>query len=74
MESIMITKRKLINKFKRAHKSSTIWFNLVGAGILGGLLLDPVVTAWLMSNGFTYVLVLGNIALRLKTDKPVEDK
>jgi len=69
-----MTKRKLINKLKRLHKSSTIWFNLVGAGILGGLLLDPVVTSWLMNNGFTYVLVLGNILLRLKTDKPVEDK
>ena len=69
-----MTKRKLINKLKRWYKSSTIWFNLVGIGILSGLLLDPVVTSWLMSNGFTYVLVLGNMILRLKTDKPIEDK
>ncbi len=70
----MITKRKLINKFKRAHKSITIWFNLVGAAILSGILLDPAVTQWLLENNMAMVIIGGNVLLRLKTTKGMEHK
>ena len=66
--------KQLQAKVKRLHKSLTLWFNLVGATLLSGLLLDPMITTWLLENNLALVIVLGNILLRFKTTKALENK
>ena len=77
--------QELFNTFKKncakMHKSWTIWFNSIMAAVVVTLphLQDmlPSIQAYLphnISQYLTSAIVLGNLALRFKTNKPLSEK
>ena len=54
--------------------SLTIWFNGTGMVILSIALTEPVLLTWLTAHGFVYLIFLGNILLRFKTQESLKDK
>ena len=65
---------KLKAQLKKAHHSLTIWFNTVGIVMLTAAMADPLVATFLLDNGFTWILIIGNIIIRFRTAKALEDK
>lgn len=68
-------------KLQKLHKSATIWFNSVGATIVVGLPqaqdMFPNLMGHIPDKFYHYgmaVLVVGNILLRFKTNKALQDK
>jgi len=70
--------KKFINTVEKylvgAFISFTMWFNTIGVAILASSLADPTLLAFLTERGFIWIIVLGNIVLRVKTDKSLKDK
>lgn len=66
--------KKLLNKLKRAHKSLTIWFNAIGAGVLSVLIVEPTLITFLNEHNLSYILIIGNLLLRLKTNADLSSK
>lgn len=71
----------LKSKLKNLHKSATIWFN--GAGVVVIMSLPqaqdsfPQLQGYIPEKFYHYgmgVLILGNILLRFKTNKALQDK
>jgi len=65
---------KLKAQLKKAHRSLTLWFNTVGIVMLTAAMVDPMVATFLTANGFTWILIIGNIVIRFRTAKALEDK
>jgi len=68
-------------KLQKVHKSATIWFNGIGTIVLSGLPLVqdqfPQLQGYIPEKFYHYgmgVLIIGNILLRFKTNKPLEQK
>lgn len=68
-------------KLQKLHKSATIWFNGVGAMVIMGLPQAqdsfPQFQGYIPEKFYHYgmgALVLGNILLRFKTTKALQDK
>ena len=73
MDVFMFAKFKA--KIKSLHLSSTNWFNVAGAAYLETLLAYPELTFWLTSKDLFYVVIVGNIILRVfKTSQAIEEK
>lgn len=67
--------KKLKVKLLSLHKSLTNWFNAVGVIYLQTLLTYPEFTNYLDQKGLFYVIIIGNVILRVfKTTKAIEDK
>lgn len=65
---------KIKAQIKQAYKSWTVWFNAVGMLLLSSALADPMVLEYLTDNGFMLVILVGNVVLRFKTSKGLEEK
>ena len=60
---------------KRAHKSFTIWYNTVGIIWLQSAMAEPSLLAFLSTNQLVWILIAGNILIRVfKTESAIEDK
>ena len=71
----MITKRRLKNKLKKLHKSSTVWYNTVGMVWLQATMADPTLLIYLSSEGLIWYIIGGNILIRVfNTNTSIEDK
>ena len=71
----MITKRRLKNKLKKLHKSSTVWYNTVGIVWLQATMADPTLLIYLSSEGLIWYIIGGNILIRVfNTTTSIEDK
>lgn len=67
--------KKLKVKLLSLHKSLTNWFNAIGVIYLQTLLTYPEFTTYLSQKDLFYVVILGNVVLRVfKTSKAIEDK
>lgn len=61
---------KLLAKFRGAYKSWTIWFNVIALGAsFPGISLFPGFVQW-----FFFLVAVGNVILRFKTDKDLAAK
>lgn len=65
---------KLKKRLKKAHKSLTNWFNATGAALLSAMLLEPTLITFLNTNDLTYIIIIGNVLLRFKTNSDLADK
>ena len=54
--------------------SWTCWFNTAGIILLSVSLADPLLNKWLIENNFMWVVIVGNIVLRFKTDEGIKQK
>jgi hypothetical protein len=50
-------------------KSITLWFNTTGLLVLGIAMSDPLLTKWMMDEGFMAFVIIANILLRFKTER-----
>lgn len=64
----------LKKRLKRAHRSFTNWWNVSGAVILSTILLEPTLIEFLTVNDLSYIIIIGNVLLRFKTNKDLADK
>lgn len=65
---------QLKKKIAKAHKSATNWFNVTGAALLTVMLAEPTLINFLNDNELSWIIIVGNIALRFKTSKDLSDK
>ena len=65
---------KLIDQLKQAYKSWTIWFNVTGMALLAIALSEPLLLKYATENGFVHIIIIGNVLLRFKTSKGLEQK
>ena len=70
-----MTLKQLESKFKKAHKSLTLWFNAVGMLWLQAAFMEPMLLTFLSANGLLWIVIVGNIVIRVfKTSSSLEDK
>ena len=69
-----MTLRIFKNRLRRLHKSLTAWFNGAGIILLTTLVTEPTFISFLTERDLTIVLLIGNIALRFKTNSDLADK
>ena len=67
-------KKKIVAYLLGAWNSATIWFNTSFLVLLSLAMADPLLHTWLVSNNLWWVIVIGNLLLRIKTDKGLEEK
>ena len=66
---------KIKAKLSSIHRSFTNWFNAAGILYLQTLLSYPELTQYMDSRGLVYLVITGNVILRVfKTSKAIEDK
>ena len=71
----MITRKELVSKLKKLHKSLTLWFNTIGIIWLQAILIEPALLTFLSANGLIWIVIVGNILIRIfKTSSALEDK
>lgn len=69
-----MTIKQIKRKLAKAHKSLTNWFNVTGAALLTVMLAEPTLIEFLNTHNLSYIIIIGNIALRFKTSKDLSDK
>ena len=74
LDKIKAFLNKVQAQAKKAYLSFTIWFNVTGMVILASALAEPMVLEYANSHGFMVVIIVGNVLLRFKTTKGLEDK
>jgi len=65
---------KIKEQLKQAWKSWTIWFNVTGIVLLELVLSDALVLDYLTDKDLVVVILVGNMILRFKTGKGLEQK
>ena len=74
MEKFLEYFDKLMTFLSKSAKSWTIWFNATGLALLQIMLTTPELTEWLSASGLGYLILIGNILLRFKTNNSIMDK
>jgi len=69
-----MTWRIFKNRANKSIKSFTIWFNTIGAAVLTAIMLEPTFVEYMDTHNLSFVLVIGNIILRFKTNSDLADK